>query len=589
MFTIHKKRGGGTEGARRPLRVKYGAACCCTVLLLFTDILAQCGFRENGYLFLHPFFNNVNWQATIYTAAVFPAEAMCTEKPAGIAVSRAAALGTVVYTTTAGMWMLTRGPLVNNTCLCCRPTIEFGEPIEIAVPAALALQASLPFHLLTRESAGGDSAYLVAASSGNRVYCMHIHRSSGAIGGIDTLTVNLVGQQAISGVWGEPDGAASDTALWIGGSSGLLWLIPFKNGQWGTRQEIAIDNSETVSAIGGGYAGTVSGKIYRRSGASFTLDNSSASSPLRSINRRIAVGDVGTVLINRSGSWRSYDSGNVDYRFGNLTANAGGTAVELLDNAWNYTTRTLFDSATTISGVSPSEVAASLNGDPFKFNLHGTLTATIRIRDIDDNREIPSVILKSGSITTAVNKAADNTTLLRHNPAAVCTTTKAFFNDTLVKLVISGDEVKLETQAQRGVRNASCDFWNWQSFLFTATGAWKYADTLVVTLGKDTLMIINDSQATVTTTASGMDPRAAMTALLIRRENRRIHFHSGVSSGVRRIVLVDAAGRLIWECAVAPSARTTIVSPEFSSGIHLVIIDYVDGRSEIRRVALTGR
>ncbi|MBN1308327.1 MAG: hypothetical protein JXA18_10450 [Chitinispirillaceae bacterium] len=579
---------GGGSVMGLPMMRRVVTACFILVACGFNGLYAQCGFEENGYVFLHPYFNNVNWLATIYQSVLFPAETMCAEKPAGITMSRAAIPGTAVYATAAGKLMLTEGPLVDNNCVCCRPTIEFGDPVEIAVLAALDLQASLPFHLLTVES-NGDSAYLVAASSGDRVYCLHIHTTSGAIGGIDTLPVDLAEQQVIGGVWGEPDGAGRDTALWIGGSGGLLRLIPVNNGQWESEREMIIDDSETVSAVGGGYAGTASGRIYRRSGASFTLDNSSASSPLRSINRRIAVGDDGTVLINRGGTWRSYASGNTDYRFGNLTANAGGTAVELLDEAWNYSARTLFDSVTTISSITPSEVAECLNDDPYQFTYNRDLRVAIGLMDSDDNREIPSVTLISGSVATALNKAGDGSKLLRHDPAAVCSTTKAFFNDTLVHLVISPVEVTLEANAQRGVYDVSCKFWRWQPFLFTAGGAWNSTDTLVVAVNGDTLKMINSSQSTVTVNAPVHGHRAAANEPVIQCENRRIRVRTGSSSGVRRIMLVDAAGRCVWECAVVPSIRNALASPELSSGIHFLVIAYTDGRLENRRIALTGR
>ena len=179
--------------------------------------------------------------------------------------------------------------------------------------------------------------------------------------------------------------------------------------------------------------------------------------------------------------------------------------------------------------------------------------------------------------------------LLRHDPAVVCSTTKAFFNDTLVKLIFSPAEVKLEAYAQRGVYDASCNFWKWQSFTFTAKGTWELLDTLVMNIGGDTLKIINDSQATVTAGASGIGHPPVMNKISIHRENRRIHIRPGPASGIRRVVLVDAAGRLLWERTVAALTINTIVSPQLTSGIHLVIIEFADGRSEIRRIVLPGR
>jgi len=69
-----------------------------------------------------------------------------------------------------------------------------------------------------------DTVYLVAvsASASGRVYCLHMHTGSGMVGAVDTLIVNPSAQQAINGVWGEPDGAGIDNRALAGGSGGLL-------------------------------------------------------------------------------------------------------------------------------------------------------------------------------------------------------------------------------------------------------------------------------------------------------------------------------------------------------------------------------
>ncbi len=592
MFTIRKKaKNKRCINGKPPIIGRFFILCLLFITVGRFGVYAQCGFRENGYLFLHPYFDNVNWQAVVYQSVIFPSEVLCSNKPSRISWSRSAERGWAVYTDTAGAWAVIKAPLVSNNCVCCRPTIEFEEPITINVDPALSLQPSLPFHLLNRGAVDNDSLYISAAGSGSRIYCLHVEAGSGRVGAVDTVIINRTGQQTISGVWGEADAAGFDTAIWVGGSAGLLRLIPFRNNKWGTAREFTFDNSETVSDAGGGYIGTASGKIYRRSSlAAFTLDNSLASAPIRHIGKRIAVGDNGSLLINVGNAWRRYSSGLTNYLYGNLTSSSGGTSVELIDSKGNYSLRTLFDSSTAISAVTPSEVSASLNGTPYSFeDRTGLLTVTIRLKDFDDNREIPAVVLKRGASEFPINKAADGAELLRQDPAAVCSTANVFFNDSLIKLILSPGEITLEANAGRGFFDAACGFWKRQSFVFRAKESWKINDTLIMRLGKDTLKIINNTGSTVTARFLSADPTTAVIPFFIQRKSRSVRFSMLDKTEIRKIAVIDASGRAVWERSVSGQGTETIISPPLSSGIHLIIIDYSKGTSEIRRMVIPGR
>jgi|GEM_PF-6693571 len=572
------------------MALKSFMAVVIAVLLWVGGSYAQCGFTENGYYFLHPRFNNVNWSATIYQTDLIPVEAMCSEKPLLVAAGTLSSRGTFIYLTTGEKWMVTNGPLVNTTC---GPTIEFSTPALIAVPDLMDLNTELPVHIMSRGSSDRDTVYFVAAAAANTVYCLHVNTVNGSIGTVDTLKVALSGSQSINGVWGERTVSGIDTALWLAGDGGALFLVPLRNNSWGEAVALDIDDSESITAIGGGFAGTASGKIYARSGNIFTLSNSSASSLIRRISDRIAVGDSGTLLVRPGKVWISCTSDkSPNYRYGNLTATAEGTAVELIDDGWRYTSRVLWDSASTISSINPSEFGECSSGCVYSESEPVTIAVTIG--DIDDNRSLPVVTLHSvvdGETSTVLDKAEDNTTLQRHDPSAVCVDSKAWFSDSVVEFTLSGSTVELVTNAQRGYFNPSCGIWQWQSFVFRSTVTWSRDDLLTVRVGDDIMRIINNAGSTLTSynVKSGMSHHPG-TPLTIHCAQRRVYLSAGAGPDIRRCTITDAAGRLVWRHSGASlSCGEKIISTPLPVGIHILCIEYKSGASEIRRVVITGR
>jgi hypothetical protein len=562
---------------------------CCLLVFFAADLAAQCEFRENGYYFKHPYFTGVNWQATMYQTDLLPVETMCAEKPKLLSVQQLPQKAVMVYTTATGAWNVVTAPLVNNTCVCCLPTIEYSEPVAIAIPAGIALDTALPFHVLTRSIALSDTTLLAATGKNGMVYCLHVITASGTVTRTDSFTVELTGQQAISGLWGEPDGNGVDTAVWIGGSRGLLQLLPYKNNQWGTIRTITFDNNESVTSVGSGFVGTASGKIYRRSGTSFSVDNSAASSPVRSVNARIAVGDAGTVLVRRNGVWRAFKLGTADYRGGNLTGNAQGAAVELLDETWSYSVQSLSDSATSISSVSPSEVAVGLRTGVYPFALNGTMTVSVNLRDPDDNRGLPELKIRKrmGGVATLIPDSAI-TQLSRHDPAAICTTTQAYFNDSIVKVNLYGSKIQLQANGIRGYYNASCSFWKWQPCKYSASSVWAEYDTALTISGKDTLRIVNHSFSTVTAHSSkaGGYVRRGMT---VAANDHRIRIVVDEKTSVRNVSFIDISGKLIGQYRLTGSTARVFESPVLPRGIILVRVEYANGVVETVRFSVADR
>jgi hypothetical protein len=584
MFTIHKYCGMADVPK---LLKKFGGGIVIALLLHTQALFAQCGFEENGYLFMHPYFTGTSWKATNYVSNVIHMDSLCARKPVHAAASGLALQGTFVYTVADGSWMMTNGPLENNDFPCSRPTIDFWDPFPLTVPVTPALQPSLPFHLLRRGAADKDTVYLAAVASDGAVYCLHISIRSGKTGAVDTIFLTDRGTSTLGGVWGEPGGSGNDTALWVGGSGGFLRMVPFTANRWGTPRSITIDNTETVTAVGSGYVGTLSGKLFKRSGDSFAAVGLQGASAIRWISGNLAVGDGGTVLVYRGGSWTSHTSGTADYRLGNLTSNDRGAAVELVDTAWKYSVLQLSDSATSISSVSPV-AQAGLNQGVFEYSDNGIITLRVYLRDIDNNRVFPKVSLIRGSIVTRLDTADDRTVLLGHNPSAICDTSLAYFNDTVVTLSLNVDALSLETRAQRGRWNASCPFWDWEQFKFVRTQPWGLNDTLMVAAGKDTLRVRNDHQATVSVNPyirNGLPGDR----LQIRYSDGTVRLIPRGDSELRRVMLVDAAGRCVRQYTQPVRSGSPLRLPVNHGGIHFLRIEYRDGSTESRRLLLVGR
>lgn len=575
MFTTHNTR----------ITVRCSLLLTAVLILLFAagHTVAQCNLNQNGYLFMHPYFNDANWMAAAFESDLFPVEPMCSNKPLQISVQRDVSGNvTIVYTTADQKWMLTSAPLVNNSCICCRPTIEYTEPQQISIPQELSLQTDLPFHVLTRQSAAQDTVLLLVAGEDAFVYCLHVS-ASGIVGTIDSFNVNPSGMQEICGIWGEPDNNGIDTAVWIAGSDGLIRLLPYTGGKWGTMLPVSIDNPETVTAIGDGYIGCYSGKIYRRTGLTFTIENESTSSPIRMINRKIAVCDGGKILVRQENGWKSFSLGSSNYRYGNLTSDSTGTAIELLDEQWNYSMEQLYDTQTTISAIQPSEVEAGLNGGFYKYNENGIIAVTLNLSDPDNNRLLPQLSIHSpeGAVLE-FQPVSGSPQILRHNSAAICTTAQAYFTDSLVKVILEWDQVILETNSKRSRYDISCGFWKWQQFKYESRQTWKMNDTLVVISGRDTLKILNGHDGQVIIKQPGLYP--VRPAWSFSMTARRLRVTIEALSILRDLQVIDISGRLIWKRHLENHSKETIISPQLPSGIFIIRMEYKNGKIDTRTV-----
>ncbi len=586
MFTIRKHT--GIHVPTTLLNMIRGAALLVAFALTATPF-AQCGIEENGYLFMHPYFQGTAWNATSFISNILPDIDMCLDKPVNAAAGKLMEQGTFVYTTADGTMWISTGPLADNDCPCCRPSILFEEsPIEITLPDGIDLQPELPFYLPGRGGAEVDTAYLVAVGSNQRVYCLHISTGTGATGAVDTIEIPDLGTSELTGVWGEAQADESDTAVWIGGSEGLLVRVPISNNQWGTSVALQVDASETVTAVGGGYVGMLSGALYRRTGDALTATGASADGALRYVTGRVAVGDGGSVLTYRNGTWQVQTSGSNDFRLGNLSANDTGAVVELVDAQWKYSVLQLSNSPTSIDSV-PPETAGGLNDSAYVFGINGISVVRVFLRDTDGNTALPLIQHKQGSTATTLDKGDDGTVLQPQTPTALSSSPLAYFNDTLITLELGPKQVVVEAKARRGDNfDASCLFYKWDYFTYTRKQPWRLNDSLLVHIGSDTLRIVNKAEATVTTIANTLAAKCRGKTMLACT-GRSIRLIPGNVSDVRRVVLVDAAGRCVWKYAGKLSVGSVLTSPQIPQGIHLLRIEYGSGRVESRRIVFVGR
>lgn len=549
---------------------------------------AQCSYTSNGFIFLHPFFNRSNWVATLFTADVDAPE-MCEMDIATLAIDQRASKGTVLFTTSDNKWYLSKAPLVDEACLCCRPAFYFEKPKELSLPAALQLQTAAPFALLNTQGLPSDSLYIIA-SSAEKAFLLHMHTASGAIGRVDTISGALPSGVAITGIWTEHDASGVDTACWITGSKGFAALFSVKNGTIGPVTTFTAPGEPTLLCAGHGYTGAADGSIFIRNGSSLTLDSKIAGKPIRSISNTCALGDSGTIVIRQNNSWKSFVKGTGNYRYGNLTGSQSGTTIELLDDKWQYTSAVLGDTPTELLIGSLGALRNdTLPNGTFNFKeKHATLTIPIIMNDPDSNAVIASFRVHHAD-RGAPDTFADKMLVPQRNPAAICTTQLIQLAGDTLSLLVSPERVSVAIPIRNSLK-LGCEFWKWQYSTSLFYFDWNINDTLVVTAANRTFRILDSAKVTVTVTRYGATPLSSPENHLRFRCGREL-FSLPVpkAANLAAIRLIDARGRCFWKTVPSSGSSTTFLLPEPAPGLHFVVLDYANGTRETRRILISGK
>jgi len=542
---------------------------------------AQCTYTSNGFIFLHPFFNQTNWVATLYTADVDAPE-MCEMDITSLSIDKRAARGTVIFSTSDNKWHLSKAPLVNDECLCCRPAVFFEPPSVLSLPAALQLQTAAPFSLINTQGMPSDSLYMVVPAA-DKVFMLHLHASSGALGSVDTIAVTLPSGGSITGIHTEHTSSGIDTAYWITGSKGLLAAVSLNAATRGNVTHYVVPDAPTLLCAGNGYAGSSDGRIFTRSGTSFTLDTTLGTAPIRNINSRFALGDAGTVMVRRNGNWQLFVNGTASYRYGNLTSSRQGTTIELIDEKWQYTSHVLFDTPSSMRIGALGAISSDTlpNGTYVFRNGNISPSVPITITDQDNNRVTASFRIHHPGVSRET--IVDSTIVPRQNTAAICTTQITQLADSTLSLGV-GNTITVSVPVVKSLKTG-CEFWRWQQSNALYSYNWTLYDTLVVTLGAKTVRILNLSIATFTT-ASQKASAPNRFGLQFGRQHIALPV---LAAPIKMIMLIDAQGRTIWKSTTDIHQSASYTLPQSAFGMHIVVVQYANGTKSTHRILLSGK
>ena len=209
--------------------------------------------------------------------------------------------------------------------------------------------------------------------------------------------------------------------------------------------------------------------------------------PINQISTTGGACNDGTILKKKGTQWNLFSKGSAHYNYFNFISRTDGSGVELLDGSWNYYLYTLEDTLTTLN-ITPSNIAAHINGSPYEYNDTGSETVNIHLIDPDGNCLVPEITLNSSIYLTIDN----SDTLLSMHPDTECVPGFIDLSDTLLSITLTPDSVHFSAKTRRAAFNAISYKYYWTYPTFTTSHPWSKYDQLRIKLGNQTLEIIFD-------------------------------------------------------------------------------------------------
>jgi hypothetical protein len=554
-------------------------ALCALGLFMPGSISAQCVLDSSGYLYAHPYFAAKSWRVSLSEVDIALPDTICALKPQTISYTNNSTANVCAFRAQSGSLYAANVVTAPASCFCCNPELQFGTPVRLILTGGIPLASGTPCYVVKEDDFPGNNFVIAAASaSGRAVVLATVAKSGFGVTGIDSLQLsNTAGGRHIYFIGGDQDSATgSDKGIWIAGSDRLLRYFPYANGTWGAEQSFTIGAADTITCVGGGYAGTWSGTIYRRTGANFVQDAAIASKPLRMISTSIAAGDNGTALWRNANGWHPVPAGTKNYRAVASLKQADGSSLQLLSDRWNDTIVTYADSPTVITRTVPDTVKKYLNAGLMHYmQLGPPLTLSLIFHDQDSNESAPRATVFS-STNTNLN---DNGTyfLDKREPNRDCSSGKLVLADTVVTIKLWRDSVVYEASCQLGKVDLACNKCYWAPYTFHRVGQWRQGDRIVIKCGKDSLKISYPSTA-VDILYSAPDHLHRVTMVRLGNGAVRIPLVHQSGAPLASVSFYGPSGKLL---KTIPSRDLIAGNANFSaSGPTLTIVrcTYADGR-----------
>jgi hypothetical protein len=528
--------------------------------------IGQCAVGNARFVYLHPYFGGKTWQLTGDSVIVSLPQAVCALGATDVQMTGSDASAIALLRNISGGLYLAGFTLTPRSGNCVPAYLVAQTPRS----AGLTAVAPAPFYLAHQPLSSTDTVAIALSDGAAKVIIRYVATATSVLARADTLTLAaLPGGAAVTGITGTAEQTRdADAGLWAFGTKGLLRYFARNGATWGTEQVFDISTTEWVTAMSDSFAGTDSGRVFVRNGASFVQQARPVTSAIRRITRKAAVGDNGTVLIRRGAAWDAYRPGFASYRQFNLVKFNDGSGVELLDSAWRYSTLTYSDSATKLStirttaGVSYSPLDKAYMYPPGGMRPE---TVTVNISDPDSNFRVPQATF-NGTVDLTHNAT---TTLNGSAPAMACTLGYTQLSDGKVLCVLTSDSVTFTARALTGAFDYSdlCYYWSAQQYRnsqrwYYQSGSvkiWFGADSLLIKYGSPPVTSLRPANAAAMgelpcTFASGGHITAWLPA---DREHR-----------VTRILVFNQAGRLLYSVNPSPSASSVSMTfPKASASL----------------------
>jgi hypothetical protein len=536
------------------------AAFVFTILVSIVPSYAVCLIDSASFVYLHPYFEGKNWKVSAFDSLDISLDSsLCNLHPKSAAMVSTRTGAECITINAAGDVSRIHFDFSRSVCSCCRPVLSSQAPALLPIMA----QSGVIYPL--RKTGGiGDTLQVAVAGASSRIFIHNIRLSTSALIKTDTLILSAPpATPAVSGIWGTSiSHAIGDSGIYVTGASGVIRYFGFNGVSWSSEQVFDIANTQNVTALGGSVAGTAAGRIYQRSGATYSLVTQPVASPIIRITDKAALSENGNIIIKSASTWNPFQTSRQSLRQFNLIKTRNGSAAELLDSSWRYSSFTYSDSTTSIFNVTPPAVKVFLDtAGSYEYGGAKAETVSVYFKDIDSNFSVPQVYFQSNpTILTGLQNT---------NPAAPCSTGIRYWADSMLTVYLKKDSVITQTRSQSGAFDFTCYSCYWTRQTFRTGKPWAQGMVLVIASPNDTLRINYKMQST--SALQRFDPQLMMSDIIIRAVNGQMHLilSPQLIKQAKAIRLFAADGRLT--ASMAPTSLTSIMATP-SSGLVCVQI-----------------
>ena len=537
---------------------------------------------STGYVLLHPYFAGKNWKTSVLdNINIALPDTLCSQqlRPAKFDIGKSLDSTLAAFSTATGDFFLMESQYFHYAG-ACQDELDFLSPQKVSL-TGITFSGTTPWYLVKDTAYNLDTVKIVFGVSGQYCLVATINSATSAVVKIDTL--HLQNTNTISTIQGSYDNTLlRDTCIFVTGSNGMLRRFSYKPTGWGTEVRQDITATETVLCATATYAGTNSGRIYKKNAAQTYILDYSGNRPVNTIYPQGAIGNRGAFIENISGVWRNDTLGTGNYQYANFIETPGGFGVELLDNQWKYSSFTYRDTASKIYLTSPVNILTN-NVDntispylynPTKIASPKDTTISIYISDPDSNYSDVSIALNGLSMKN------DGTHSIGPIPDTdFCLVGALKLTDGILKITLKRDSVVLKTQTQLGALNVGCLVCNWKNYSFSYSRPWFVGSNLFIKTGKDSLWIYNQTKNAVTTVSESPHNNPTNSYLRITGNKLILNLKPADVKKIVSIFLYDFAGRKLT--SIQNNGQTIFEIPRpLMSGISCLSINYSDGSSE---------